>query len=221
MPVSLIMVVNIVILCALCAFVFGGYRDGFLLKLLSILSFFVCGFLAWWASSYVGGFIHLYPKHALPLQDTPLEAVLYDNLNRLLIFVILFVLLQLAVLIVKPFTKAANHVPVVSGINRLLGAALGALQAVLLMVLAAMICRLPFWKTGNEIASASLLRYSDTLLEALTFYAKEPLQEVSKLTSALEEKQTLSTAEKENIRSWLLEQNMKKEDVDTLLSALQ
>ena len=179
------------------------------------------GFLAWWASSYVGGFIHLYPKHALPLQDTPLEAVLYDNLNRLLIFVILFVLLQLAVLVIKPFTKAANHVPVVSGINRLLGAALGALQAVLLMVLAAMVCRLPFWKTGNEIASASLLRYSDGMMDALTFYAREPLQELSRLTSALDEKQTLRTAEKENIRSWLLEQNMKKEDVDTLLSALQ
>ena len=206
---SLIMLVNMVILCVLCALVFGGYRDGFLLKLLSILSFFVCGF------------IHLYPKHALPLQDTPLEAVLYDNLNRLLIFVILFVLLQLAVLVIKPFTKAANHVPVVSGINRLLGAALGALQAVLLMVLAAMVCRLPFWKTGNEIASASLLRYSDGMMDALTFYAREPLQELSRLTSALDEKQTLSTAEKENIRSWLLEQNMKKEDVDTLLSALQ
>ena len=173
------------------------------------------------ASSYVGSFIHLYPKHALPLQDTPLEAVLYDNLNRLLIFVILFVLLQLAVLVIKPFTKAANHVPVVSGINRLLGAALGALQAVLLMGLAAMVCRLPFWKTGNEIASASLLRYSDGMMDALTFYAREPLQELSRLTSALDEKQTLSTAEKENIRSWLLEQNMKKEDVDTLLSALQ
>lgn len=221
MPVSLIMLVNMVILCVLCALVFGGYRDGFLLKLLSILSFFVCGFLAWWASSYVGSFIHLYPKHALPLQDTPLEAVLYDNLNRLLIFVILFVLLQLAVLVIKPFTKAANHVPVVSGINRLLGAALGALQAVLLMVLAAMVCRLPFWKTGNEIASASLLRYSDGMMDALTFYAREPLQELSRLTSALDEKQTLSTSEKENIRSWLLEQNMKKEDVDTLLSALQ
>ena len=211
---SLIMLVNMVILCVLCALVFGGYRDGFLLKLLSILSFFVCGFLAWWASSYVGSFIHLYPKHALPLQDTPLEAVLYDNLNRLLIFVILFVLLQLAVLVIKPFTKAANHVPVVSGINRLLGAAL-------LMVLAAMVCRLPFWKTGNEIASASLLRYSDGMMDALTFYAREPLQELSRLTSELDEKQTLSTAEKENIRSWLLEQNMKKEDVDTLLSALQ
>ena len=204
---SLIMLVNMVILCVLCALVFGGYRDGFLLKLLSILSFFVCGFLAWWASSYVGSFIHLYPKHALPLQDTPLEAVLYDNLNRLLIFVILFVLLQLAVLVIKPFTKAANHVPVVSGINRLLGAAL--------------VCRLPFWKTGNEIAFASLLRYSDGMMDALTFYAREPLQELSRLTSALDEKQTLSTAEKENIRSWLLEQNMKKEDVDTLLSALQ
>ena len=57
--------------------------------------------------------------------------------------------------------------------------------------------------------------------QALTFYAREPLQELSRLTSALDEKQTLSTAEKENIRSWLLEQNMKKEDVDTLLSALQ
>ncbi len=85
------------------------------------------------------------------------------------------------------------------------------------MVLAAMVCRLPFWKTGNEIASASLLRYSDGMMDALTFYAREPLQELSRLTSALDEKQTLSTAEKENIRSWLLEQNMKKEDVDTLL----
>lgn len=221
MPVSLIMIVNIVILCMLCAFVFGGYRAGFLLKLLSILSFFVCGFLAWWASSYIAGYIHLYPKDALPLQDTPLESLLYDNLNHLLIFVILFALLQLAVLVLKPFMKAANHVPVVSGINRLLGAALGALQAVLLMTLAAMICRLPFWKTGNEIASASLLRYSDPMMEVLTFYAKEPLQELSKLTSAMDEKQTLSTAEKENIRLWLQEQNMKKKDVDTVMSALQ
>ena len=111
--------------------------------------------------------------------------------------------------------------PIVSGINRMLGAALGALQAVLLMVLAALICQLPFWKTGNEIASASLLRYGEPLLKTITFYAREPLQELSKLTSALEEKQTLSTAEKETVRDWLLQQNMKKEDVDTVLSALQ
>lgn len=218
---SIILIVNIVIVCVLCACILGGYRDGFLLKLLSILGFFVCGFLAWWASGILGGFLHLYPQSAVPMQDTPLEGLLYEHLNHLLLFVLLFALLQLAILILKPFTKAANHVPIVSGINRMLGAALGALQAVLLMVLAALICQLPFWKTGNEIASASLLRYGEPLLKTITFYAREPLQELSKLTSALEEKKTLSTAEKETVRDWLLQQNMKKEDVDTVLSALQ
>ena len=38
------------------------------------------------------------------------------------------------------------------------------------------------------------------MMDALTFYAREPLQELSRLTSALDEKQTLRTAEKENIR---------------------
>lgn len=211
--------VNVMILVIFIAFIIHGYRKGFLLKLISILSFFVVGILSWYLSSPLAKILSLYPKDALPFQDTLLEALLYENLNRIFIFVILCILFSLLVVIIKPMLKILGSVPVVSLLNKVAGSILGGIQALLIFFLAAMFLRLPLWDKGPEIASSSLLKYSDSIGDILLFYIQEPLQAIQKLDTTLQQSETLSTLEQEKLRSWLLEQSIDKEKVDEIMNS--
>lgn len=217
---SIVFIINIAIVIMLGLFIIGGYHQGFAMKLLSIFCFLVIGYLSWWLSGYLSGIFAIYPKDAVPMQGTPLEGLLYNSLNRICLFLIVFVILQLLQLILRPFAQMMQHIPVVSTLNKILGAILGGIQAVLLLLLITMVCRLPFWSEGNAIAQTSLLRYSDPLMKTITWYAKEPLNELSKLT--LPNKDTpLSEKEKANLKTWLLSQNISEEYVDALLTTMQ
>lgn len=218
---SLLMMVNIGILILLGIMVYSGYHNGFLWKLLNILGFFVCGFLAWWVSSYISRFLHLYPRDGMLLQGTGVEELFYDQLNHLLLFVVLFVLMQVMILALKPFAKFVNHIPLLSTANHWLGAVLGLVQGLLILLLATLCLRLPFWKVGNELVDASLLRYSEPIIDITMAYVSHPLAQLSKLQAALEEKQTLTWEEKQSLRTWLLEQNIQESDVDALMSKLE
>lgn len=218
---NLIFYVNIVVVIIFLVFILSGYKEGFLIKLLSILSFLVVGFLAWWLSAYIGKFLSLYPKDAIPLKGTPLEGMFYDNLNRTLLFVVLFVLLNIVVMFLRPLFKAVGSIPIISTFNKIAGCVLGGVQALFLLVLATMVLRLPFWEEGNTIASQSLLRYSDPIASAAMFYMKEPMQELQKLDNALNKKEALSESEIEDIRTWMLQQNIDKEKADEYISMLR
>lgn len=218
---DMIMIVNGIILVYLVASLYSGYKEGFLMKLLSIASFFVIGILSWWLSSYIGKFLALYPHNANLMGGGVLEEVLYDQLNRIMIFVILFVLLNIAVLILKPIARILGHLPVVSTFNKVGGCILGLVQAVLILILITMVLRLPFWKEGNRIAESSLLRYSDPIAEAAIFYCREPLQELQKITQSMEREDPLNEEEISAIHEWLLKQNIEKGVADEFVSTLR
>lgn len=218
---NLIFYVNIAVVIILFVFIRGGYKEGFLIKLLSVLSFFVVGFLSWWLSSFIGKFLSLYPKDALPLKGTPLEGFVYDNMNRIVLFVILFALLNIGIIFLRPLFKMVGSLPIISTFNKIAGCILGGVQALFLLVLATMVLRLPFWKDGNTIASQSLLRYSDPIAKAAMFYVKEPMQELQKLDSAVHKKEALSESEIEDLRTWMLQQNIDKEKADEFISMLR
>ena len=63
-----IMIINVVVVIVMLLFLYSGYKQGFLWKLISILGFFVVGWLAWMASDPVSSILALYPKDQIPLQ---------------------------------------------------------------------------------------------------------------------------------------------------------
>lgn len=218
---NLIVGTNIAVIGILIVFIISGYKQGFLVKLLSVLSFLVVGLLSWWLSSYIGKFLALYPKDAVPLKDTPLEGVLYDNLNRILLFVLLFILCNIVILCLRPLFKFVGSIPIISIFNKVAGSILGGVQAIFLLVLLTMVLRLPFWEEGNQIASKSLLRYSDPIAGAVMFYVQEPMQQIQKLDVAFQKKEKLNNTDIEQIRTWMQQQNIDKEKADEVISILQ
>ena len=217
---SVIWIVNLVMMIMLVVFILSGYHTGFVSKLLNICGFFVCGFFAWHISGYIAEWISLYPENYLPLQGTPLEGILYNQLNHLFLFVILFIALLVCVLVLKPFGKLLNHIPVVSIVNRIFGAFLGGVQAILIFALVSLALQFPFWEAGNQIAQSSLLKYTEPFLETISWYTEEGL---IKAGIMMQEKDTsdLTEAQLHDLQEWLLQHNIKQEDVEAVLSTLR
>ncbi len=214
------MLIDIGILLFLVFLIWSGYRHGFLLKLVSVLGFVVVGLLSWWLSEPLAKILALYPKDSIPLQGTFVEAFLYDQLNRLVIFVVLFVILNIVVLCLKPILKFLSDIPVVSLLNKIAGACLGGIQAVFLLFLASLVLSLPMVPNGANIIEHTLLRYCEPSMDLLMFYAKEPLQQISVLFDMMDRQKALSKQEVEDIRNWLVSQNIEEEQVNAILASL-
>lgn len=218
---TLIATVNIGILIVFALYMWSGYRQGFLWKLISIFSFLLIGIIAWWLSTPLSTLLHLYPKNSVPFAGTMIEGMMYHSLNRILLFIILFILLKVVVLIIKPVVKLIGKLPVVSFFNHLCGCLLGGLQAALVLVIVAMVLRLPFVANGNEIVEESLLKYSDGISETLFSYAKEPMSWLALFQDHLDHSKPLDEKQITQVREWLLNQDIEKEQVEAFIATLR
>lgn len=214
------LMIDLVVVIVFALLLFSGYKQGFLMKLISIVGFVVVGIFSWWISAPISRMLSLYPKSQLPIENDLISSFIYDNINRLFIFVVLFVILNIVILFLKPLIKAISDIPVVSTINKVAGLCLGAIQAVVLMFVATLILRLPFISQGNTYVEGSLLKYSEPMMNTLMFYAKEPLQQISAVFDLINEKETLTKQEVENIHDWLVSQNLKEEQVNAIMASL-
>lgn len=214
------LMIDLVVVIVFALLLFSGYKQGFLMKLISIVGFVVVGIFSWWISAPISRMLSLYPKSQLPIENDLISSFIYDNINRLFIFVVLFVILNIVILFLKPLIKAISDIPLVSTINKVAGLCLGAIQAVVLMFVATLILRLPFISQGNTYVEGSLLKYSEPMMNTLMFYAKEPLQQISAVFDLINEKETLTKQEVENIHDWLVSQNLKEEQVNAIMASL-
>lgn len=215
------LMINLAVVIVFALLMFSGYKQGFLMKLVSIIGFVVVGIFSWWISAPISRMLSLYPKGQLPIENDLISSFIYSYINRLFIFVILFVVLNIAILFLKPLIKAISDIPVVSTINKLAGLCLGVVQAVLLMFVVTLILRLPFIPQGEAYVEGSLLKYSDPMMNTIMFYAKEPLQQISAVFDLVNEKETLTKQEVENIHNWLVSQDLKEEQVDAIMASLK
>lgn len=218
---NMITIVNLISLAILIVFMISGYKRGFVLKVIGILSFFLVGFLAWQLSSYISQYILIYPKDSIPLMGTIVEDMVYGTMNRITIFVLLFVVLQILVVVLRKALHIVHHIPVVSTLNRFLGCLFGSIEGFFVLFLVALVLQLPFIEHGNQIVSKSYLRYYEPIAKVALFYIKEPITQIQQLTKGLGDKQSISSEDVNKLQQWLLEQDISKENVDEVVSHLR
>lgn len=215
------MIMDAVIVLFFILLLYSGYKQGFLLKLVNIIGFVVVGILSWWLSGPLSKIIGLYPQDSIPLHGTILESFLYENLNRFVVFVVLFVLLNIVILLMKPLLKAISSIPVISTVNKVCGMLLGGVQAILLMALAALALRLPFFASGSQIVDQTLLRYSEPLMGVVLFYAEEPIKQINVLMDMVDQTKTLTPQEVADVRAWLISYGVEEDKVEAIIASLR
>ena len=63
------LMINLVVVIVFALLLFSGYKQGFLMKLISIVGFVVVGIFSWWISAPISRMLSLYPKSQLPIEN--------------------------------------------------------------------------------------------------------------------------------------------------------
>lgn len=216
-PSESIYLLNIGIIAVILLFAYSGYRQGLMLKLLGICGFAVCGFLAWGLSSPFSKLLKLFPEDLTPLQNTIAGPLFYDSINRAIVFLVLFVLLVIVVIFLKPILKGLGKLPLISEVNTLLGAGVGALQGLLLVMILSFVFATPLFANGTKVIEGSLLQPLNAIGETLLFFAQGHMEELKSVQKIVTPSTALDDEDRANIRNWLLGYGLEESGVNAFM----
>jgi uncharacterized membrane protein required for colicin V production len=198
-PVTFIPYINIVLLIVLILFALRAYYKGFLILFLETVSLFVALILA--------GLLAKPLALALPLDfvanvllSIPLIGPLFSTqISTIIWFIILFIIISLILWLIRPLFHIIGKIPVLKGINRILGLGFGLIQAFILFWILSLILLTPLIKNGQDVIQNSAMKYySDLTNIVLVNTDIKEMSIVKALTNA-----SLDDEDRDNISVWL------------------
>ncbi len=214
-------IINIGIGIVFLLFLYSGYKDGFLWKCISILGFFITGWLSWILSKPISLLFALYPIQHTPFQGTILEPFFYDKLNQILVFAILFIILEIVILCIRPLAKLIGKLPIISYFNRWLGVCLSGIQAILFFSVIAFILNMPITNNSRYYAQNSVLKYCEPITIEIWKVIEQPMLDFMNFYEQGEIEKPLNEKQKQDFENWLIEKKLDKENVHAFIEALR
>lgn len=219
-PTEYIYVLNIVIVLILALFAYSGYRQGFLLKVLGCIGFIVVGFVAWFLSSPFGKLLHLFPKDMTPMKGTLIEPIFYESINRMVVFVILFVILGIFVVFLRSLLKVVGKLPVIAEVNKVLGILVGFVQGWIVLMILSFAFSTPLFANGTSVIERSFLKPVDGITEKALFFASDTVEELKSVQKIVTPSTALTDVDVEHIRQWLERYDLPQAQVNAFLQEL-
>lgn len=144
---------NLVLIILYLAFVVIGYKNGLILQIVdlvyNILALFIGYFLAPILASH-------FP--IVKLDEVYMALKLNVLMDTLIYMIIVFILLKLLYLIIKPLFGFVSKIPLIGFVNDIGGALMGIVNATIVVLLFCMLLNTPLFKNGNEVKEKTYLK---------------------------------------------------------------
>lgn len=144
---------NLALIILYLAFVVIGYKNGLILQIVdlvyNILALFIGYFLAPILASH-------FP--IVKLDEVYMALKLNVLMDTLIYMIIVFILLKLLYLIIKPMFGFVSKIPLIGFVNDIGGALMGIVNATIVVLLFCMLLNTPLFKNGNEVKEKTYLK---------------------------------------------------------------
>lgn len=154
---SWVPVLNVIVCILFVGCFVRGWHHGLVRMLLSLASMIASLYLAAVISPSLGKTVSLWPKNMTPMQDTLFASNIYEIINHIAWFFVLFIVLRIVFFALDKISKGMMHVPVLKEFLGILGSVLGILEAIIWSVLLTFLLSLPIFNNGAEVAQKSFL----------------------------------------------------------------
>lgn len=144
---------NLALIVLYLAFVVIGYKNGLILQIVdlvyNILALSIGYFLAPILASH-------FP--IVKLDEAYMALKLNVLMDTLIYMIIVFILLKLLYLIIKPLFGFVSKIPLIGFANDIGGALMGIVNATIVVLLFCMLLNTPLFKNGNEVKEKTYLK---------------------------------------------------------------
>ena len=163
-PNTFILFINIFIILIYAAMIYSGYKKGFLYELISVLYNLIALVISWLLCPVLAAEFPIVSMEKLSGELAILSHFVDIGplVNSLIYFVLIFIVLRVLYLIVGLIAKSLNKLPVVGTLNAICGAAVGLVNATIIVTVLSLLLALPVFTNGKEIRSKTLFTYIET-----------------------------------------------------------
>lgn len=198
-PVTFIPYINIVLIMVFVLFAWRAFHKGFLILFLETVSLFVALILA--------GLLAKPLALALPLEfvdnvliTIPLIGPLFaTQISTIIWFIILFIAISVILWLIRPLFHIIGKIPVIKGLNSLLGLGFGLIQAFILIWIFSLILLTPLFTNGQDVIQNSGMKYYSSLTNVVLVNTDiKEMSIIKALTNA-----SLDEEDRDNISVWL------------------
>ena len=212
-------VLDIFVIVVLLFCIFQGYRKGFLYKLIELVSLVLSVILAWNLSKPMSKIFNLSFLFQFDLGHEVLNGAVTMLFTHIICFVILFVVFQILFMVLKVMSKMFKKVPIISGVNAIAGALLGALQGLFILCLCCIGLSLSVENQAH--IEASSLRYVKMIEEPIFDFMKADIERFAITMDSLSKGNELSDEQKQVVYQWLLELKIEEGTAENIINTLR
>lgn len=215
-PVTFIPYLNIVLLIVIVFFAWRAFHKGFLILFLETVSLFVALILAGLLAKPLAQALPLYYVDEV-LLSLPLIGELFSvQINTVIWFIILFVVISLILWLIRPVFHVISKIPVLKGINRILGLGFGIIQALVLIWIFSLVLLTPLFTNGQEVVQNSALKYYEVVTK--TIVVNSDIKEISILKVLTNG--SLTDEDREYLKNWLVESGIESPEKEVAYKIL-
>jgi uncharacterized membrane protein required for colicin V production len=212
LPITFLPYINFVLIALLILGVIAGYKRGFILSLLDVLGLVLAIFLSHRFAPQLAASVPIVRASEITQQFSFLGMIVVQYANTIVWFFILFALINLSYLLLRPLLKGFNKVPLLGGLNRLLGAAFGGLKWLFYGWLISLLLSTPIFANGQVFVENSLLANYRTYLTQIPDFVSLDVQLFDKLLR----NESLNAQDEASLKGWF-EELFTQEDFQTNL----
>lgn len=189
---------DLAVIAIFLLFVIIGYINGLLYQLVTfafnVLSAFAAYFLA-----------PIFRTRFMLLKMEGVYSIFDPFINDVLYFVIIFIILKIICLFLKPLLKGVSKIPLIGLINKAGGAIVGAINGILIILLLGVLLNTPLIGNGAEVKNNTLFKYGKPITD---FVVKEYVSKID-FNELSDEYNNFNIDEKrELLVNWLIEQGI-------------
>ncbi len=214
-PLDLIIFVNVGLVLWLLISIYRGYKRGLLLQVLDWVRIVVALFVAWLFSKPFAGAFPLYQSQGVGLAS--IDQVITLQINQMIWFFILFVVIQLALLVITPLASYISKMPLIKQVNSSVGGVFSVLFFGLKLVLVCFFLTFPVVKNGQAIIEGSALKYVAPITESIFTVLDSTIDSNAAIQSILL-KQTLTPQQNDAMIEWLKSQDFSLKEIQEFLN---
>lgn len=150
--------INVAIVAIYVLFALIGYKNGLALQVIDLIYNILAIVIAWFIAPILASHFPLVQL------DELYKALNFNVLIDTLIYcVIVFLILKLAYLFIKPLFKGVSKLPIIGFVNKIGGFLFGLINATIVVLLLGMLLDTPMFKNGNEVKNGTYLKYCSDL----------------------------------------------------------
>lgn len=198
-PIQMIPYMNILILVIIAFFTIRAFYKGFLILFLETVSLIVALIVAGLLAKPLALALPLYFLDEV-LLNLPIIGELFSvQINTFIWFIILFISISIVLWLLRPIFHVVGKIPVLKGINRILGLGFGLIQSIVLLWILSLILLTPMFKNGQDVIQNSALKYYDQVTNIIVVNSDiKELSLIKVLTNG-----SLDDQDRETILEWL------------------